>query len=848
MTLDPQVNLSNCDREPIQIPGSIQPHGCLLACDATATVVLRHSVNAPKLLGVTLPLNGSKLDDVIGGELAHTLRNALARIREGSRPALSFAVALPDGRRVDVSAHRFKGSTLLEFEPAGQNVAEPIELARTLIAQLREIDQTDRLFRDAARFVRAVLGYDRVMIYQLGSDGAGKVIAEAKRSTLESFLGQYFPASDIPQQARALYLRNPIRVIPDVQFEAVALEPVLDPSGEPLDLSYAHLRSVSPIHCEYLQNMGVGATMSISIIVNGALWGLIACHHYSPRNLTMGRRVAAEMFGEFFALHIETVRSRQQLEAAVQVHDTLDLMLRDANHAADMHSFFEDRLPRLMSLIPCDGIGISLQGRWSSAGTVPPRACVPELLRFAESVAEARTWASNSLSLAHPAAQAYFSDVSGVLLIPISQRPQDYIMFFRKEVVQTLDWAGDPNKTYTSGAMGDRLTPRTSFSIWKQTVHQQSAPWTEQDRQFGDAIRTAIVEVLLHNSELLASERSKAEVRQRVLNEELNHRVKNILSLIGALVAHPTAEGQTLKGYVNTLQGRIQALSLAHDQVVRGDGGGRLAMLLDAELSPYRTAIADIVMQGPNVILDARAYSVMALVLHELATNAAKYGALSSPGGRLSVSWAIDAAGACAIIWQESGGPQVQVPRRRGFGSVLIERSIPFDLGGTSSVEYYPDGVQGLFTLPARHLAVAESEPAPAAAAPMIDSSDPFAARPGLSVMILEDQLVIAIGLEQILNDAHIEHVITASSEQEALQILERHSPDAAILDVNLGRGTSIAVAEALMRRRIPFLFATGYGDGISIPAHLKHIPVTRKPYDMSTIVMSLRGLLEPQD
>lgn len=156
--------------------------------------------------------------------------------------------------------------------------------------------------------------------------------------------------------------------------------------------------------------------------------------------------------------------------------------------------------------------------------------------------------------------------------------------------------------------------------------------------------------------------------------------------------------------------------------------------------------------------------------------------------------------------------------------------------------------MQGLFTLPARHLAVAESEPAPAAAAPMIDSSDPFAARPGLSVMILEDQLVIAIGLEQILNDAHIEHVITASSEQEALQVLEQHSPDAAILDVNLGRGTSIAVAEALMRRRIPFLFATGYGDGISIPAHLKHIPVTRKPYDMSTIVMSLRGLLEPQD
>ena len=199
-----------------------------------------------------------------------------------------------------------------------------------------------------------------------------------------------------------------------------------------------------------------------------------------------------------------------------------------------------------------------------------------------------------------------FAAMSGVLIVPMSQHPRDYLIFFRKEVIETLDWAGDPNKTYDSGALGDRLTPRKSFAIWKETVHQQSLPWTEQDRQFGDAIRTAIVEVVLHNSELLASERAKADVRQRMLNEELNHRVKNILSLIGALVAHPTSESQTLQDYVATLKGRIQALSLAHDQVVRGDGGGRLAKLLEAELSPYRTAADVIELQGPNVILDAR--------------------------------------------------------------------------------------------------------------------------------------------------------------------------------------------------------------------------------------------------
>ncbi|MCX2887672.1 MULTISPECIES: HWE histidine kinase domain-containing protein [Pseudomonas] len=844
MTSDTQVNLTNCDREPIQIPGSIQPHGCLLACDATATVVLRHSANVPQMLGITGDINGQKLQAMLGDEIAHTLRNALARTREASRPALSFGVQLANGQAFDIAAHLFKGSAILEFEPADAGIAEPVELARTLIAQLREIDQTGKLFRDAARFIRAVLGYDRVMIYQLGADGAGKVVAEAKRSDLESFMGQYFPASDIPQQARALYLRNRIRVISDAQFKTVPIEPVLDPSGEPLDLSYAHLRSVSPIHCEYLSNMGVGASMSISVIVDGELWGMIACHHYAPRTLSMGQRVAAEMFGEFFSLHIETLRSRQKLEAAVHVHKALDSLMRQANQAADIDGFFHARLPRLMSLIPCDGIGMSLQGRWASVGLAPPKSAVPDLLGLASMVSEGRTWASNRLSMVLPAAQAYFTDVSGVLIIPMSQHPRDYLIFFRKEVIETLDWAGDPNKTYHSGALGDRLTPRKSFAIWKETVHQQSLPWTEQDRQFGDAIRTAIVEVVLYNSELLASERSKAEVRQRILNEELNHRVKNILSLIGALVAHPTTESQTLQDYVATLKGRIQALSLAHDQVVRGDGGGRLAKLLEAELSPYRTAAGVIELQGPNVILDARAYSVMALVLHELATNAAKYGALSRGGGTLSVGWSIDPAGACAIAWRESGGPMVRPPSRSGFGSVLIDRSIPFDLGGTSAVEYHPEGLQGLFRIPAKHLTVAEAAEPASDVAPIARAADAFAARNGLCVLILEDQLVIAVGLEQILNDAQIKDVITAGSENEAIRLLADRTPDAAILDVNLGTGTSMSVADELLRRQVPFLFATGYGDGISIPEHLQHVPVTRKPYDSNAILASLQGLL----
>ncbi|WDY56121.1 HWE histidine kinase domain-containing protein [Pseudomonas sp. PSKL.D1] len=840
------VNLTNCDREPIQIPGSIQPHGCLIACDASANLILRHSANIADMLGVAPGINGQTLQAVLGHEVAHTVRNALARTKEASRPALVFNVPLPSGQLVDISAHVFKGNAIIEFESAGASVAEPIELTRALIAQLREIDQPARLIRDSARFVRAVLGYDRVMIYQLGADGAGKVVAEAKRSGLESFMGQYFPASDIPQQARALYLRNPIRIISDAKFKSVPIDPVLDLSGEPLDLSYAHLRSVSPIHCEYLCNMGVGASMSISIIVNGVLWGLIACHHYAPRTLTMGQRVAAEMFGEFFSLHVETLRSRQSLEAAVQVHKALDALLRNANHAPDIGEFFHARLSDFKALIPSDGIGIYLQGRWSAEGLTPPKAVIPELLSLAEAVAEGRVWASNRLSAAHPPALAYASEVAGVLIIPMSQSPRDYLMLFRKEVLETLDWAGDPNKTYETGTHGERLTPRKSFAIWKETVHQQSLPWSEQDRQFGEAIRTAIVEVALRNSELLADERSKAQVRQRMLNEELNHRVKNILSLIGALVAHPTSQSQSLTDYVATLKGRIQALSLAHDQVVRGDGGGRLAALLEAELLPYRSTADAIKLSGPNVVLDARAFSVMALVLHELATNAAKYGALSRAGGQLVVNWALDAASACNITWQESGGPAVRTPTRSGFGSVLIDRSIPFDLGGTSNIEYHPEGLQGHFRIPGRHIAVAEAAETSGEATGNTQVATPYADLSQLRVMILEDQLVIAVGLEQILADAHIEQVHTACSEDEAIRLLNTQPLDVAVLDVNLGTGNSLGVADELARRNIPFVFATGYGDSLCIPAHLQHVQVVRKPYDAGCILVSLQRLTQP--
>ncbi|MET0440127.1 MAG: HWE histidine kinase domain-containing protein [Devosia sp.] len=844
MTETTKVDLTNCDREPIHIPGSIQPHGCLIACDATASEVLRHSLNAAEMLGVEGEINGTKLEALLGSANAHDIRNALARAPAGGRAALLFGKTLANGSSFDIAVHRFKGSSIIECEPMGEDAAHPLELARTMIGRIATINSIEKLTKDAARLIQAALGYDRVMIYQFGHDGAGKVVSETKRPDLESFLGQYFPATDIPQQARALYLKNTIRIISDANFERIPVMPVLDASGEPLDLSFAHLRSVSPIHCEYLRNMGVGASMSISIIVDGTLWGLIACHHYDKRTLSMAQRVAAEMFGEFFSLHLNALRRKETLDAAEAAREALDSFLRHAVGVQDINDTLREKLPDFGKLIAADGLAMWLDGQLTTIGSTPPPEAIGVLSGFAETVAEGQIWASNKLSNVVPSAESYADRAAGMLVVPLSQRPRDFLYFFRKELVHTLDWAGNPDKVYETGPLGDRLTPRKSFAIWKETVHLQSAPWTEPERQFAEAARSALVEVILQHSELLADERAKAEVRQRMLNEELNHRVKNILAVIRSLVSLPTDDGETLENYVASLRGRIQALSLAHDQVVRGEGGGALFDLLDAELMPYRGTGDAIDLQGPHVWMDARAFSIMALVLHELSTNAAKYGALSRPEGRLSVRWSIDEAGACRITWLEAGGPPVKPPERRGFGSMLIKRSIPFDLGGESDVDYRPEGVVAQFRLPARFVSLR----APTVA---VRQNDAIAATvasnhdlDGKTALIVEDQMLIAIDLEQMLEGAGLSILGTATSPRDALAILARNTPDVAVLDVNLGDGTSETIARHLQEIGVPFIFATGYGDGGIIPDDFSGVPVVRKPYEREVILGQLRNIL----
>ncbi len=846
--MNDSVDLTNCDREPIHIPGSIQPYGSLIECDADIRVVRRHSLNTREMLGLeTGDINGRELELLIGPKAVHDIRNAMARSNEPSHPGLIFGLRLPAGE-FDVTVHRYKAQTIIECEPVVSNakLGSPLDLTRSLIARLGQIEHVDVLVGNSARLLRAALGYDRVMIYRFAADGSGKVISEAKRSDLESFRGQHFPAGDIPQQARRLYLQNTIRIVSDSSGAGVAVEPVLDASGEPLDLSFAHLRSVSPIHCEYLRNMGVGASMSISIIVGGQLWGLIACHHYAPRRLSMTERIAAEMFGQFFSLQLEALTNRLELATAEEARRRLDNVIKTFTYQSDVAEMLRSNLGEFAKLMPCDGVGIWMSGSWSGHGATPPARSVPALIRFLGNASGGKVWATHTLSDGLPEAESYAAAVAGVLSVPLSATARDYLLFFRKEVVQTLEWAGDPNKRYATGQNGDRLTPRTSFAIWKQMVERQSEPWTPADRDMAEATRISLVEIVLRHNEILADERNRSELRQKVLDEELNHRVKNILALIKSLVSFPLDVSQPIQAYVDSLRGRIQALALAHDQVIRGDGGGALDDLLKAELSPYREAAA-VSLDGPPAWLEARAFSVMALILHEMATNAAKYGGLSRESGRLEVVWKRLPDGACEINWTESGGPPVSPPKRQGFGSVLIGRSVSFDLGGESVVDYPASGVKARFVLPAKFVSWSAKAAQPVLAASE-DKPDVTATLAGKKVLLVEDQLLIAMNAEDMLQDEGAALVETASSAAEALRKLANFQPDVAVLDINLGPDTtSMPVAEELLKRNLPFIFATGYGDTAMIPAGLKSVPAIRKPYEQAALVDAINRALTAQ-
>ncbi|MGR9374026.1 HWE histidine kinase domain-containing protein [Rhizobium leguminosarum] len=835
------VDLTNCDREPIHQLGSVQPFGFLLAVSSD-WIVIRASANLAEFLGVTeANALGRPVISLISPEALHAIRNKLTTLRGSDVVERIFGIALtPDQNRFDLAVHLNEGQVIIEGERCQEDRHDAASLSmRSMMSRLDHTETLEAFFREGARQARALTGFDRVMVYRFDESGSGEVVAEAARAGIGSFLGLHYPASDIPIQARALYLRNLFRIIADVDAIAVPILPPLDEHGQPLDLSMSVLRSVSPIHIEYLKNMGVGASLSISIVVDGKLWGLFACHHYGPRLPSAQSRSAAELFGQMFASRLESRERRLALDYETKARRIADRLLTSV---ADNASLLNDPawlIEALADAIPADGIGVWINGRLALAGIGPDERSFAALVRHLNRNAAGRIYAVDRLAETYPDLEVDDA-VAGMLAIPISRSPRDYVVLFRQELVRTVRWGGDPHKPVEYGPNGPRLTPRKSFEAWSELVRGRSLPFTEAERRVAETIRVTLIEVVLRLTDEVSMARQTANERQELLIAELNHRVRNILSLITGIVRQSQATSVSLGDYIRQLEGRIQSLARAHDQITRDHWApASLRQLLLAETAAYLGKNAQrIQMGGEDVLLEPQAFSTAALVFHELMTNSAKYGSLSGTGsGTVQLRWHRDDEGNLRIGWREKDGPPVVEPKRHGFGSTIIRRSIPYDLGGKAEVRYVEDGLEADFSIPARHVVGPTSErsnplPVGATGRKTIPDDRPLS---GLNVLLVENNLIIAMDGEDILRRLGAD-VATAPSVTEAMEILAGQSFDLALLDVNLGDETSFGIADRLAADGVPFIFATGYGEGIAQANSHSDALVLQKPYTMEGV------------
>jgi PAS domain S-box-containing protein len=490
------ATLSNCEREQIHLAGSIQPHGALITLREADCRILQESANAAPFLGLPGPLRGLHPRD-LGGDL-------WARIE----PLLTSS-----GRSIPFALRCFAGAganplnALLHKAPSGETVVE-LERAGPIVDYTRVVEQgvdvilaagslRDLCDASAALF-RDLTGYDRVMVYRFDEEGHGEVFSETRRPELEAFLGNRYPASDIPQIARRLYERNRVRLLADIDYTPAPLEPRLSPAtGEELDMSLCFLRSASPIHIQYLKNMGVAGTLVVSLMVGGKLWGLISCHHYAPRILHFEMRAVCELLAEIVGTRIAALESFAQGQAELAVRRLEQRMIQSVSREGDWRGALFDSAHALLLPLEATGAALLFEGKMRAIGEAPGTEDIRDLGRWLAPRLIEGVFATSALAADAPQFEPLTGVASGVVATRISNEPDEMLIWFRKERVRTVTWGGNPFKPPSENDDPSELSPRRSFAQWHQVVEGTSDPWSPAQRAAARLIGESVADVVM---------------------------------------------------------------------------------------------------------------------------------------------------------------------------------------------------------------------------------------------------------------------------------------------------------------------------------------------------------------
>ena len=703
---NPQVDLTNCDLEPIHIPGSIQPYGVMLIAHPDHGEVVGYA-------GV------GKVDDaVLGQNLSTVIGQDFSQVKAamvGPGIHVLAPVAL-DGQVHDAIVYRSGEHVVVELTEHVAGTALSAAFLAELDALETRLERSGtmaELSNEAARIFQRLTGYSRVMLYRFIDDDAGVVLGEAISDDSPSFMHHHFPASDIPRQARALYVRNKVRVIADVHYEPA---PIISASSDlkSIDLSDSTLRSVSPVHIQYLKNMGVAASASMSIVKDGVLWGLIACHHHEARPLSLNTRLACQAVATSLARLIKAREENELNRERVRLRSHEDAILTRLGPDTSLVEFFSQAGPELARLAQADGFAAVQGTEIFCSGHCPDDDALRELAEHVRIPGLMRPVSTRNLSSQFEPAQSYADIASGLLAVTMSTEVPTILMWFRAEQLQTVKWAGNPHKA-GQNEPGAVLTPRASFDEWSESVRGRARDWTHAEVESASRIVKLMLEsrnnarIRELNRELQTSLRENESLIQQkdFLMREVNHRVQNSLALVAAFLKMQSRYvSEDAREQLQQAQHRLTAVSLAHRRLYQDDSVeiidlsrylhelmGELLLALD---EGWTEAVSlDLV---PMLIGTDRAITV-GLIVNELLTNVTKYAYGGRPG---PVGIRLEQyRDSLRLVVQDRGRGLDGEVTGTGFGTRMLTTLVQ-QLQGTIDYEDNAPGVRAVVSAPIR--------------------------------------------------------------------------------------------------------------------------------------------------
>ncbi|MET0169475.1 MAG: histidine kinase dimerization/phosphoacceptor domain -containing protein [Aliihoeflea sp.] len=695
--------LTNCDIEPIHIPGSIQPYGTMLIAGADG-VICGYAGGADK----TTDIVGKHLKDLIGAGTDASARD----LPEAGIKVL--AQAQWDGTKYDAIGYASGDYTVIELTLADEGP----HLDATFLAHLdgmgasleRSTSLPD-LAEQAAKVFQELTGYGRVMVYRFIDEDAGVVIGESIANASGAFMNHHFPASDIPRQARALYVRNRVRVIADVNYTPL---PVVSGSTDltSIDMSDSTLRSVSPVHIQYLKNMGVAASASMSIVKDGILWGLVACHHDEPRPLSLTTRLACQTVATSLARQIRMREEGDLYRERIRLRGQEDVIVSRLGSDDSLSDFLDRSGADLASLLRADGFAAMQGSDLFCAGACPDPIDIRALGERVRRPASIKPVVTSHLSKEFESAEAYKDLASGLLAVTMSTEVPTILMWFRAEQLQTVKWAGNPHKDVEleEGAV---LMPRASFEAWSEQVSGRSRDWTHAEAESASRVVKLMLEARNNrrmrklNRELTTTLKENESLIQQkdFLLKEVNHRVQNSLSLVSAFLRMQarTADAE-VKEQLAQAEHRLTAVGLVHRRLYQDDSLEiiDLSRYLEELVGELQTSMDPAWNRhlsldlAPMLIETERAVSV-GLIVNELLTNAVKYAYDGEPGP-LTVSLEQHRETFRLIVADRGKGHKGEI-EGTGFGSRMLAALVD-RLNGTIAHEDNKPGFRTIVAAP----------------------------------------------------------------------------------------------------------------------------------------------------